>query len=99
MMSVRDIKAGEEILIGYGPLYPRTYEFNYDAYALHQVDGYDDPPCFALWHWTTTEEKDAEFVCYVEYEAEKNSYCYWETEDEAEERKKTVKTDEEVAKE
>lgn len=89
VMAVRDIKAGEELLIGYGPLYPRTYPYNYDAYALHQVDGYNDPPCFAMWHWKTKDEKDAEFVCYVEYEASSNSYAYWETEDEAEERKKT----------
>lgn len=91
VMTVRDIKAGEELLIGYGPLYPRTYPYNYDAFAFHGVDGYDDPPCFALWHWKTKDEKDAEFVCYAEYQSAENRYSYWETEEEAAERRKNEK--------
>ena len=43
MIAVRDIKAGEELLISYGPVYRRTYPFKYDAYALSPVDGYDSP--------------------------------------------------------
>jgi hypothetical protein len=88
VMTVCDIKQGEELLIGYGPLYPRDYPYAYDAYAFHTVDGYDDPACFALWHWANTDEKDAEFVCYVEYSVASNSYTYWETQDEAEARAK-----------
>ena len=83
VMTVRDIAEGEELLIGYGPLYPRTYPHNYDAYAYHHVDNYDDPPCFALWHWTTLEEKDAEFVLYCGYDRKTDTYTYWETEEEA----------------
>lgn len=88
VMAVRDIKAGEELLIGYGPLYPRTYPFRYDAWALHTVEGYTDPPCFALWRWKSKEEEDAEFICYCEYVKDKNQYVYWQTEDEAEADKK-----------
>ena len=83
VMTTRDIKAGEEVLIGYGPLYPRTYPYNYDAYAYHAVEGFSDPPCFALWHWPTLEEKDATFVAYVGYDKDTDSYSYWQTEDEA----------------
>jgi hypothetical protein len=86
IMNVRDIKSGEELLIGYGPLYPRDYPHAYDAYAFHTVDGYDDPPCLALWHWTSLEEKDSEFVCYIGYDKTSNSYSYWETEDELREK-------------
>jgi len=83
IMTVRDIAPGEELLIGYGPLYPRDYPHAYDAYAFHSVDGFDDPPCLALWHWTSLEEKDSEFVCYIGYDKVTNTYSYWETEDEA----------------
>lgn len=88
VMTVRKINAGEELLIGYGPLYPRDYPYNYDAYAYHLLDEYKDheTPCFALWHWKTTEEKDAEFDCYVGYDKETDSYAYWETEEEQKER-------------
>lgn len=87
VMSVRDIEEGEELLIGYGPLYPRTYPYAYDAYAYHLVEGHNDPPCFALWHWTSLDEKDAHFVCYAGYDAESDTYTYWETEEEATARK------------
>lgn len=89
VMTVRDIKEGEEVLIGYGPLYPRTYPYTYDAYAYHQVD--DHKNCFALWHWTSIEEKDANFVCYAGYDDAQDSYSYWETESEAAARKKAAK--------
>lgn len=82
IMNVRDVKAGEELLIGYGPLYPRDYPHAYDAYAFHSVDGYENPPCLALWHWTSVEEKDSEFVCYIGYDEATRVYSYWETEDE-----------------
>eukprot|EP00758_Cryptobia_borreli_P005664 Tbor_TRINITY_DN4953_c2_g7::TRINITY_DN4953_c2_g7_i1::g.9792::m.9792 len=88
VMTVRDIEPGEELLIGYGPLYPRSYPYNYDAYAYHLVEGHDDPPCFALWHWSSVDEKDATFVCYVGYNADTQKYSYWETEDEAKEKEK-----------
>ncbi|EPY21815.1 hypothetical protein STCU_08473 [Strigomonas culicis] len=84
IISVKDIKKDEELLIGYGPLYPRSYPFRYDAYAFHPVDGYENPPCFALWYWPTTEEKDAEFVCYVGYKSGEDKYVYWKTKDEVE---------------
>lgn len=87
VMTVRDIKAGEELLIGYGPLYPRDYPYNYDAYAFHGVDGHSSPPCLALWHWKTTEESDSEFVCYIGYDEDADTYEYWETEDEASSKK------------
>jgi hypothetical protein len=83
VMSVRDIAAGEELLIGYGPLYPRDYPYNYDAYAYHLVDGHTDPPCFALWHWQSLDEKESEFVCYIGYDKDTDTYHYWETEEEA----------------
>ena len=83
VMTVCDVKAGQELLIGYGPLYPRDYPYNYDAYAYHLVEGHSDPPCFALWHWKSLDEKESEFVCYVGYDAETDLYHYWETEEEA----------------
>ena len=92
IMTVRDIAAGEELLIGYGPLYPRDYPHTYDAYAFHIVEGYE-PPCFALWHWPSTEEKDAVFVCYIGYDAAANSYAYWDTEEEEEAKKKNPNSD------
>ncbi|MBL4819289.1 MAG: SET domain-containing protein [Deltaproteobacteria bacterium] len=79
VIAVRDIRAGEELLISYGPVYRRTYPFNYDAYALSPVDGYENPPCFALWHWKNKDKKDAEFVCYIAYDSQRNIYTYWET--------------------
>jgi hypothetical protein len=81
VMTVRDIREGEELLIGYGPLYPRTYPHNYDAYAFHLVDGYKDPPCFALWHWATLDEDDAKFEGYIGYAKETDGYVHWRTED------------------
>jgi len=86
VMTVKDIKAGDELLIGYGPLYPRDYPYNYDAYAYHIVDGHTDPPCYALWRWKSLDEKESEFVCYVGYDKDTDSYHYWETEDELEEK-------------
>lgn len=91
IMNVRDVAAGEELLIGYGPLYPRDYPHAYDAFAFHAVDGYDDPPCLALWHWTSTEEKDSDFVCYIGYDKSTKAYSYWETEDEAREKGDSTK--------
>ena len=82
VMTCRDIKAGEELMIGYGPMYPRTYPYKYDALAFHPVDGFSDPPCYSLWHWTSLEEKDANFVAYVGYDFDTDLYTYWETEDE-----------------
>eukprot|EP00759_Apiculatamorpha_spiralis_P023910 PhF_6_TR27400/c0_g1_i1/m.40334 len=78
VMTVKDIHEGDEVMIGYGPLYPRTYDYNYDAYAFHPVEGYNNPPCFALWHWTTTVENDGNLICYVGYDKEKDSYYLWE---------------------
>lgn len=90
IMTVRHIQPNEELLIGYGPLYPRDYPHAYDAFAFHSVDGYTDPPCLALWHWTSMEEKDSEFVCYIGYDKDTNTYSYWETEDEAREKKQSA---------
>ncbi|EPY35139.1 hypothetical protein AGDE_07568 [Angomonas deanei] len=59
VISIKEVKKGEELLIGYGPLYPRSYPFHYEAYAFHPVEGYEDPVCFALWYWPTKDEKDA----------------------------------------
>lgn len=78
VMSIRDIAKGEELTIGYGPLYPRTYPFCYDAYAFHPVEGYTPVPCFALWHWATFEEADAHFVGNIGYLAEEDRYVVWE---------------------
>ena len=86
VMTVRDIKAGEELLIGYGPMYPRDYPHNYDAYAFHEVEEFKDPPCFALWHWSSVEEKDSAFVCYVGFDKTTQTYSYWETEDEVKQK-------------
>ena len=36
-----------------------------------------------FWHWTSVEEKDSSFVCYVGYDAQSDTYYYWETEEEA----------------
>lgn len=80
VMSVREIKEGEELLIGYGPVYPRPYEYCYDAYAFHRVVESKNPICFALWRWTSTEEKDAQFVCYIAYIPETDKYIQWEEE-------------------
>eukprot|EP00796_Vickermania_ingenoplastis_P010122 gene10123-7087_t len=80
IISVRPVKAGEELLIGYGPVYPRSYEYCYDAYAFHKAADYANPICFALWHWPTTDEKDSRFVCYVAYSPESHQYIEWEEE-------------------
>lgn len=81
IISVCEIKKGEELLIGYGPVYPRTYEYRYDAYAFHRAGDYTNPICFALWHWPTTEEKDSRFVCYVAYSSQSHEYVEWEEEE------------------
>lgn len=99
VITVRDIDAGEEMMIGYGPMYPRTYPYRYDAYAFHKVDGFDDPCCFGLWHWTSVEEKDSSFVCYVGYDAQSDTYYYWETEEEANAKKKSKETTQTVENE
>lgn len=90
VMTVRDIEQGEELLIGYGPMYPRDYPHAYDAYAFHEVEEFKDPPCFALWHWTSVEEKDSNFVCYVGFDKDTQTYSYWETEDEVKQKGETA---------
>lgn len=81
VMTVREIDEGEELLIGYGPVYPRAYEYRYDAYAFHRVEGYNDPICYALWYWPTRLEKDARFLSYVAYSPTNDSYQEWEEEE------------------
>lgn len=79
VMTSRDIQPGEELMIGYGPMYPRTYPHNYDALAFHRVEDVADPICFSLWHWTSLNEADAKFVCYVAYDPSADEYVPWET--------------------
>ncbi|KPI84774.1 hypothetical protein ABL78_6157 [Leptomonas seymouri] len=78
VMCVRDVHKGEELTIGYGPIYSRNYPYCYDAYALHSVEGHTTIPCFSLWHWPTLEESDAKLVCYVGYHAEDDRYALWQ---------------------
>lgn len=80
IITVKSIKKGEELLIGYGPVYPRDYPYCYDAYAFHRAGDYSNPICFALWHWPTLEEKDSRFVCYVAYLSDSREYIQWEEE-------------------
>lgn len=80
VMTVRDIEEGEELLIGYGPVYPRQYEYRYDAYAFHEVAEYKNPICYALWYWPSREEKDAKFITYIAYCPETRLYREWEEE-------------------
>lgn len=82
IISVMDIKKGDELLIGYGPLYPRDYRYQYDSYAFHPVEGYEDPICYALWHWPSKDENDTKFICYLGYDKASDSYSYWESQDE-----------------
>ncbi|CCW62906.1 unnamed protein product [Phytomonas sp. EM1] len=79
IISVKEIKKGEELLIGYGPIYARNYPYRYDAYAFHPVEGYDNPCCYALWHWPTLDKDNAEFVGYVGYLQHMNKYMNWES--------------------
>lgn len=79
VMCVRDVRQGDELTIGYGPIYPRSYPYCYDAYAFHHVEGHAAIPCFSLWHWPTLEESDAKFVCYVGYHADEDKYALWES--------------------
>lgn len=79
VMCVRDVRKGEELTIGYGPIYPRTYPYCYDAYAFHRVESHTASPCFSLWHWPTLEESDAKFICYVGYNAETDQYALWQS--------------------
>lgn len=78
VMCVRDVRKGEELTIGYGPIYPRSYPYCYDAYAFHSIEGHAEVPCFSLWHWPTLEEADAKFICYVGYDVERDHYALWE---------------------
>lgn len=87
IITVKPIQKGEELLIGYGPLYPRDYPHRYDAFAFHPVEGYTDPVCYSLWHWPSLEEKEASFVCYVGKAEGTGKYTYWETEAEYKEKR------------
>ncbi|AYU78677.1 SET domain containing protein [Leishmania donovani] len=80
VICVRDIQEGEELTIGYGPIYPRTYPYCYDAYACHQIEGHATHPCYSLWHWPTLQEADARFVCYIGYIEKEDCYVLWKNE-------------------
>lgn len=77
IITVREIKAGEELLIGYGPSYPRSYEYRYDAYAFHVVENTSDPICFSFWKWTSKNEDDWSFEGYIAYCPETRTYIPW----------------------
>ncbi|RNF10325.1 hypothetical protein TraAM80_01684 [Trypanosoma rangeli] len=80
IMTARNIKEGEELLIGYGPSYPRSYPYRYDALTFHKTETEFDTTCFALWRWLSTGENDASLVCYVGYDKSKDAYFMWEAE-------------------
>ncbi|KAK7196757.1 SET domain containing protein [Novymonas esmeraldas] len=80
VICVRDIDEGEELTIGYGPVYPRTYPYCYDAYACHTIEGHAAHPCYSLWHWPTLQEADARFICYIGYIASDDRYSLWKSE-------------------
>lgn len=80
VICVRDIHQGEELTIGYGPIYPRTYPYCYDAYACHHIEGHAAHPCFSLWHWPTLQESDARFICYIGYSENEDRYALWKSE-------------------
>ncbi|EKF32940.1 hypothetical protein MOQ_003197 [Trypanosoma cruzi marinkellei] len=77
IMTARKIAEGEELLIGYGPSYPRSYPYRYDILTFHKTETEFDTPCFALWRWTSTDENDASLVCYVGYEKSNDLYFSW----------------------
>ncbi|KAH9599228.1 SET domain [Trypanosoma melophagium] len=79
VMTTRDIKKGEELLIGYGPLYPRSYPYKYDALTFHKVETDQDATCFALWRLLSVNESDAKLICYIGYNSSSDSYYLWET--------------------
>ncbi|XQJ26862.1 SET domain containing protein, putative [Leishmania guyanensis] len=80
VICVRDIQEGEELTIGYGPIYPRTYPYCYDAYACHRIEGHATHPCYSLWHWPTLQEADAQFICYIGYIEREDCYVLWKSE-------------------
>ncbi|KAG8344304.1 SET domain [Trypanosoma vivax] len=81
VMTTREIKEGEELLIGYGPLYPRTYTFAYDVLTFHRVESDTEAICFALWHWPSTKESDARIDCHIRYDSTDDRYYLWDSED------------------
>nr|CCD13502.1 unnamed protein product [Trypanosoma congolense IL3000] len=74
VMTCRDVSKGEELLIGYGPVYPRDYPFTYDAFTFYQTKSKRYRVCFALWHWPTVDAKDAVLEHHVEFDEASNSY-------------------------
>ncbi|CCW70394.1 unnamed protein product [Phytomonas sp. Hart1] len=79
IITVKKINKGEELLIGYGPIYARNYPYRYDAYAFHPVEGYTNPYCYVLWHWPTLQKDDAVFMSYVGYLADSDRYVDWDS--------------------
>ncbi|AAZ10371.1 SET domain containing protein, putative [Trypanosoma equiperdum] len=83
VMTCRGIRKGEELLIGYGPVYPRSYPYTYDAFTFHQVESKNCAVCFALWHWPTTDAEDAVLECHVGYDSATDSYHLVDIEDDS----------------
>eukprot|EP01062_Namystynia_karyoxenos_P076429 TRINITY_DN7493_c0_g1_i1.p1 TRINITY_DN7493_c0_g1~~TRINITY_DN7493_c0_g1_i1.p1 ORF type:complete len:399 (+),score=75.76 TRINITY_DN7493_c0_g1_i1:90-1286(+) len=65
IVTVRDLKAGEELHLSYGPLYPRDYPYAYDAYSFHLVEeGQGAPDVYALWYYASREsEAECKMFC------------------------------------
>lgn len=77
VMTVRAIHRGEELLIGYGPLYPRSYAYNYDAFSFLQIDsdtGDEDDVHYSLWRWTDMDSHNANYVLSIAYNTHTKLY-------------------------
>ncbi|KEG10414.1 hypothetical protein DQ04_03741070 [Trypanosoma grayi] len=90
VMTARDTKKGEELLIGYGPMYPRSYPYRYDAFAFHKTDSVSETTCFALWRCASVDENDTKFLYYVGYNETDDLYYLWDTVDPERETKAQV---------
>ena len=74
ILTTRDVREGEELLIGYGPEYLRDYSYTYDQYIfIHSKEGKEI--AYDLYRWQTNELSEHVHIERVRYSAHNDSYA------------------------
>ena len=73
VLTVKNVSKGDELLVGYGPLYDRLYPFEYDSYSFHKTETMLSGNYFVLGH-STCAEAESNVVGYVLWDAATREY-------------------------
>eukprot|EP00756_Hemistasia_phaeocysticola_P048292 Hpha_TRINITY_DN22723_c0_g1::TRINITY_DN22723_c0_g1_i1::g.34167::m.34167 len=76
VLTVRDMEEGEEALLSYGPVYPRDYPYNYDAYSFHPSATLPKG-VYELWYYSSRDVEAASRGC-IRHNPKTDLFERWE---------------------